>query len=214
MEKQVRDKELTKQKILDAVGNIIIEDGIGSVGINSVARKAKVDKVLIYRYFENFEGLMYAYIISKDFYGNVEELNPFPNKITSVKDVADFTKRLFINQLRHIKNNIELQEIFKWEMSVSNSATKKIAEKREEHGKQIFDYFKKNTTSINFDAEALITIIIGGIYYLVLRANTIDVFNGIKINENEGEERIINMIENIVDKYVKEIQITTNKQKY
>ena len=55
------DKQLTRRKIIDAVGTILAKHGLEKLGINAVAREAGVDKVLIYRYFGGFEQLLKAF---------------------------------------------------------------------------------------------------------------------------------------------------------
>jgi AcrR family transcriptional regulator len=51
--KQIKNKELTKRKLIDAVGEIFRTEGHAGLGINKVARIAGVNKKLIYRYFKN-----------------------------------------------------------------------------------------------------------------------------------------------------------------
>ena len=46
----MKDRELTQQKILQAVDDIIANDGFERLGINVIAQKAGVSKMLIYRY--------------------------------------------------------------------------------------------------------------------------------------------------------------------
>jgi len=62
----MKDRELTERKILDAVGSIIASDGFESVGINVVAQRAGVSKMLIYRYFGGLNGLLSKYLLQKD----------------------------------------------------------------------------------------------------------------------------------------------------
>ncbi len=54
----IRDKEATKQRLIDAVGKILAERGFQNIGVNAIAKEAGVDKVLIYRYFDSLEGLL------------------------------------------------------------------------------------------------------------------------------------------------------------
>ena len=46
----------TEKKLLTAVSTIIEEEGFTKLGVNHIARQAKCDKVLIYRYFGGLEG--------------------------------------------------------------------------------------------------------------------------------------------------------------
>jgi len=57
-----KDRELTEQKILDAVGRIVEREGFESVGINAVANESGLSKILIYRYFGSIEQLLAKYM--------------------------------------------------------------------------------------------------------------------------------------------------------
>ena len=53
-----RSRPKTEEKFQNAVLKLIADEGCGSLGINSVAQVAGADKVLIYRYFGDFKGLL------------------------------------------------------------------------------------------------------------------------------------------------------------
>ncbi|MBB6107634.1 AcrR family transcriptional regulator [Mucilaginibacter lappiensis] len=77
--KIIRNKELTKRKLIDAVGEIFRKEGHTGLGVNKVAKQAGVAKKLIYDYFErDFDNLVEAYILETDYWltfaGSVQEL--------------------------------------------------------------------------------------------------------------------------------------------
>ena len=49
-----RSRLKTEQRLIDAVGALLLEQGYPAVGINAIARQAGCDKVLIYRYFGGY----------------------------------------------------------------------------------------------------------------------------------------------------------------
>lgn len=53
-----RSRPRTENKFIDAVVDLLRESGCGSLGINSIAQRAGADKVLIYRYFKDLNGLL------------------------------------------------------------------------------------------------------------------------------------------------------------
>ncbi|RYF68569.1 MAG: TetR/AcrR family transcriptional regulator, partial [Cytophagaceae bacterium] len=53
---------MTMERILRAMGDVMAEKGTKKAGINAVAEKAGVNKVLIYRYFGGWNGLLEAYV--------------------------------------------------------------------------------------------------------------------------------------------------------
>ena len=59
----MKDKELTQEKILEAVDSIIVNDGFERVGVNAIAQNAGVSKMLIYRYFGGLDELIAQYLL-------------------------------------------------------------------------------------------------------------------------------------------------------
>lgn len=57
----VRDRLQTEQRLIDTVHELITEGGFDKLGINRLAQRAKVNKILIYRYFGGLDGLIKAY---------------------------------------------------------------------------------------------------------------------------------------------------------
>ncbi|MFO7645107.1 MAG: TetR/AcrR family transcriptional regulator, partial [Desulfosarcina sp.] len=68
-----RDREATRELLVDAVGKLLAEKGFTHLGVNAVARQAGVDKVLIYRYFGGLPGLIKAFGQEGDFWPSIEE---------------------------------------------------------------------------------------------------------------------------------------------
>lgn len=199
-----RDKEATKQKLIDAVGVIILRDGFTSVGVNAVSKEAGVDKVLIYRYFNDLDGLLKAYITQKDYYSNIAKITSEFEKIETLDDAISLSKKIFVGQLKNILANKELQEILLWELNTKNEVTSAIAKEREAQGVAILNGIGKITGKTKVDIPAAATLILGGIYYLVLRSRQVDVFNGIDLNSQTGWDRIEKSVENLIELTLKD----------
>ena len=56
-----RDRIQTENRLLDAIHELLNEEGLDQIKINRVAQHAKVNKILIYRYFGGIDGLINAY---------------------------------------------------------------------------------------------------------------------------------------------------------
>lgn len=53
-----RDRQQTCVKLLDAAVALLQAEGLGGLGVNALAARAGVDKVLIYRYFGGIDGIL------------------------------------------------------------------------------------------------------------------------------------------------------------
>ena len=202
-ESNQRNKEQSKQKLIDAVGKIILRDGYKGIGINAIAKEALLDKVLIYRYFGGLDGLLREFATQKDFYMNIPEAILDAIENAEQPELKDLIVRILTGQLRELLKNKELQEFMLWEMIEKNELTSAIANEREEKGYELNDLMKKKMNVQNNESDAVIALLVSGIYYLVLRSRTVDVFNGIGINSEKGWQQIENAIQLIVNSYFK-----------
>lgn len=69
-----RSRPKTEQKFQDAVLELVARSGCSSLGINAVAQIAGADKVLIYRYFGDFDGLLKTVAESRNWAPNSDAI--------------------------------------------------------------------------------------------------------------------------------------------
>lgn len=81
-----RDRDVTEQRMLKAVGEMIRRDGFEKLGVNAVAAHCGVSKILIYRYFGSLDGLLAAYIRQHDFWINCV-VPPLPTTVTNISAI-------------------------------------------------------------------------------------------------------------------------------
>jgi len=199
-----RNKEETKQRLIETVGKIIEKDGFKKIGINSVAKKAGVDKVLIYRYFDGLNGLLNEYIMQEDLVKKlIEEFNTvdIDDKDSFIKSALDF----YLKQLNDLRHNKKYQEILLWELDEKNDVTTKIAEAREQKSNELFEKMGSLKIYENIDVPAINNILIGGIIYQVLRSRHVDQFAGLNYSDESGWKRLeksilflVNMIADMI----------------
>ena len=196
---EIRNKEKTKQKLLNAVGSIITKEGFEKIGVNAIAKEAGVDKVLIYRYFGGLNGLLEAYVFQKDYYSNLKK--QIAKKVTTgnEKDVINAIKDMLLGQANEMFNDKELQEILRWEVVNKNEITDALAAERENQSIWLLNQIEKVIDSDETDMPALTAILAGGISYLILRAKHASLVNGIDIKTEEGWDRIEKTLSQIVD---------------
>lgn len=193
--KKTLSKGNTKQKLIKAVQKILKRDGFKKIGVNNIAKTAGVDKVLIYRYFGGLDGLLLELINQRDFFSNLEH-DP---EILSQKDLIMFAKKLFQNQLKHIKNDPEMLELLRWELVENNALTEKWAKLREEKGDVLNRKISDSLPDINFNYMAISVILIGGIYYAALKSESNSTFGGIDLKTEKGWKEIQSAIDFIFD---------------
>lgn len=192
VEGAIRSKEKTKDKLIDAVGEILINEGYGRLGVNNIARKALVDKKLIYRYFGSLDELIASYFRKKDFWTKLNE--------RVIEDIEmkfdDYGKSLssnfLINLFDSLKNLEETRKIILWEISEKNNDhLKNLSYEREMLGRDLFLKTDPWFENSKIDLRACYSILLAGVYYLSLHAKaTGGEFCEIDISKEEGENRV------------------------
>ena len=195
-----KDREATELRLLAAVGGIIEEKGFEHVGINAVAAKAGVSKMLIYRYFGSIEELIAKYIAKNDYWINTS------TEIPTLDKLSDHLKSMFRNQIKQLRDNEIINRLSRWELNTTNAIVDELREKREASGVQRIDAVSK-LTGINKDEVAFIaTLITAALSYLALLEPQCEVYNGIKIQTDEGWEKLAKGIDNLIDIWTTKIK--------
>lgn len=194
MEKEITKNRLaTEQTLIKAVNDIIEEGGFEGLGINAVATKAGVAKVLIYRYFDSLDGLIATYIRQNDYWINFNE--PLPDK----EHASDFIKQAFKKQIIELRKSYTMKRLYRWELSTDNKIVRELREKREEKGIWLVEAVSKLTQHSQRETAALATIISSTISYLALLEENCPVYNGLKIQTESGWEQLEEGINLLVD---------------
>ena len=69
-----RDRKATEEIIINAFETVLLRDGVIGLGVNAVAQEAGVNKVLIYRYFQDLPGLARHWASNSSFWPDEMEL--------------------------------------------------------------------------------------------------------------------------------------------
>ena len=164
-----RSRLHTEQRILEAVGSLLLEQGYASVGINAIARKAGCDKVLIYRYFGGFEPLLLAYAETTTLWWEVDEI--ITESAEDCRDIAlsDFLQQLLDRYVKALEARPLTLEIMAWEMSDQNPLTHHLARLRSERGMELVKRIRAYYQQPNVDIGGVLGVFGAAINYLVIR---------------------------------------------
>lgn len=208
-----KNRELTKRRLIDAVGRIIRTKGYKALGVNAIAREADVNKKLIYRYFKNVDTLIETYILENDYWMNVSrssadiiESQPDPGKMKEV------IVSLLRGQFDYFLGHESMQSIILWGITEQVDMLNSIGHVREIIGHIIFektDAFFKDT---GINLRAISAILVGGIYYMILRsAKNGGMISDINVNSAEGREEILKSVGQIIDWSFEQARSAKNK---
>lgn len=195
----MKSREQTESKILEAVASIVESDGFEKLGINTIALKANVSKMLIYRYFGGLEELVARFIMQKDYWANTDTL------ILNPHSVGDSIKSMFRNQIEQLRNDVTLRRLCRWELSCHNASIDRLRDKREENGCNLIKVVSRLTGCSNSEVASLASILSASISYLTLIEDQCPTYNGIALQTDKGWEQIAQGVDMIVDLWIKSI---------
>jgi len=204
--KRERNKEQTQQRLIDATIELLKNNGYASLGINSIAEQAKVNKALIYRYFDGLPGLMRAAAKELD----LTQTNLIDFSLPNDQGKVDL-KALLYTSFQSIHENLQkdplAQNLMIQELSEENEMTRTFAEAREQQGLEVTEQAKVLFSTVSgqknidaFDLQAAFALSSAAIYYLTMRSSTVQMFNGVDIQSEEGWDRICSTLANLLEK--------------
>jgi AcrR family transcriptional regulator len=187
MEKVRRNRTKTTQRIIDAFEEVLAERGLQAVGVNRVAERAGVSKVLIYRYFGGLEGLIAYYIRMGRLYPSFTE--PVLEQLRPSNE--DELGRLWHKQLtqlfRQFRNNKASRELLKAN-TIENDPIADIASQVQDE--EITRLIGQFSFVDHMDNEAISAVTVGAMSYLTLLADNNRTMAGIDLRSEEGWKRI------------------------
>lgn len=192
-----RDKESTKKQLIDAGIELLERKGFQALGINAVAQRAQVSKVLIYRYFGGMQGLIRA-IAEQLAQRNYRWIDPDQAFKGDEGSVQQFAGNVFQSMHQVLQDDEVSKRIMVLELSQENDITRAIAESRETAGleitekvRQLFaDNAQQPAPSSDLDLEAVFAVASAAISYLTLRSSHVEMYNGVNIRSPQGWQRI------------------------
>ena len=189
-----RDREATEKRLLDTIGQMIIEQGFEKIGINAVSAQSGVSKILIYRYFNSLDGLIAAYIRKHDFWLNTSfEFSDTVQMLPTIKE-------MFYKHIERLRIDPVLRKLYRWELSCNNDIIKSLREQREKVGMNLIEQVCTLSGRPKQEIAVLSAFITTSTTYLAMLGDYCPVFNGISIDDDNGWKQIYKEVVNLLDK--------------
>ena len=195
----IRDKERTKDKMVQAVGKVLLKKGYANLNASTVAKEAGVDKSLVWTYFGNLDNLVEKYISQRDFWKFTaqDSINSLLTSSTGIQKEQIST--LLQNQFETLLNDGVLQKIIHWEIGENKSFLRNLADEREAIGEELFKLTLPQFEGSKINMRAITALLIGGIYYLSLHGKINgSTFCGLDVNSTKDKDLINQAIEDIL----------------
>lgn len=193
------NKSRTMNKLIQAVGIVLKQKGYTGLTVTNITAEAGVSRKLVSVYFGSVNHLVEIYIKSKDYWEAIYE-NPIKLLTTSSQtSTCDILENLLLNQLEHFTNDEEMQKVVLWQISENTELMAHITASRERIYSLFFSKADEELKDQKVDLRAISSILVAGIYYLVLHTKTThSTFCEIDLTTDEGMGRIKTTIQKLL----------------
>lgn len=195
----MKNKELTKRKLVKAVGEIIRTEGFSNLKISKIAKHAEVDRKLVYRYFGGIDRLIEAYIVENDYWMIfADQAKPMLEKV-QLSNIQQVVTDILQNQFKFFSKDKEMQRVILLELTVKSPLLRSIHNARETLGQQFLELTDEHFEGSNVNFRAVTALLVGGIYYTILHTMyNGTTFSDMDINSESGKEELLETIKQIV----------------
>ena len=190
-----RDRAQTEQRLIDAVGYVITENGFDQLGINRVASRSGVNKILIYRYFGGLSGLLEAYYQRSRPIVTVPPLDVEQLKVAPLEEIFDACYGYVIKEYRLLQQNTEAKEFLRANMLSSDGLTNPVVTTKEDQLRQMVDDLASVIKTEH--GRPFAAIIVSAMTLLTFMSQQKRIFLGIDLGTEAGWTQIEEALRNI-----------------
>jgi len=192
-------KDSTKQRFLLA-GQTMLAAGT-ELGVNAVAKRAGLNKVLIYRYFGDWNGYLDQLAAGLNLWKEIRVELVAGLSVARWPDSAAAAAWVLDAYQKRLRKETMLLTIMATEHARSSPLLRHLDEERETEGLLIMQaLYEKWPLMPRERSIVLSTILSAGLSYLVLRSGQTPVFNGLDLGKEDTWSKLIDEIEAMLRK--------------
>jgi AcrR family transcriptional regulator len=181
-----RDRAQTEKRLIEAVGQIITESGFDKIGINRIASRSGINKILIYRYFGGLDGLLQAYY-RQTRSTIIPSIDPEHFRHLPLDQFFEKSCDYLIDLYRRFRHDVEAQEFLKASL-LSTTDTNPIPTEREAQLRQVLDELSSIVQIEN--GRAIAAVMSSARTVLTIREQQAWPVVGIDLHTDEGIKQI------------------------
>lgn len=171
----------SREAFLTALERLLSQDQAAEPGINAVAREAGLNKVLLYRYFGTWDGLLAAFAQRVNPWRDLRleiEAGLATNRWATLRELMTWLFTAYLDRLQAsplLQNLLRLSFVHRDPLQVA------LEKDREEEGLTILKAVgARFPLPATIDGPSLTAILVGGLTWLALMGPRAGVFNGLR----------------------------------
>lgn len=195
MNSRPKNRSNTEAHVLQVLESLLASEGVKGISISAVAKHAGVARSLLYRYFNNLDGLLSAYGNSRDLWPQLEEVLGMTELAFSQLPANKKFDRVMSGWSTALQQRPQTLAILAWALTERNALTDLIEVKLSALGTQCRQLLRSGKQAINendteYDFDTNWVIISAAKTFLSLRSQTQQHFGGMDIQNPNNQQRI------------------------
>jgi len=192
------DSEATKKLAMDTVWSIMKENGFSDLEVMKITRRMGKSKGMIGYHYENVNQLLKQYIVEKDYWPLLFERFNFEQD-PGEEGIKNLFTGLMQDNLKFFQATPEMQKIILWQITQDRPLLRSVSDEREKAGAQLFGLATPYFTNTGINFKAMIALLLGGSYYMVLHSQTNkSTVCGIDLNWEHDKDEVLKTIGQII----------------
>ncbi len=204
--KEKRDRKATEEAIVKAFESVLLRDGIQGLGVNAVAQEAGVNKVLIYRYFGDFQGLARHWSSNSSFWpSELELIGNDPDSFGEL-DIRERVVKVLRNYMESIRSRPRTVEVLAGELVSANRTSEALSEGMVRPGKDVGKYIEidKADKDISDRVYKIIFLVSALTAFFSVRERNNPTFLGFDFSDKESWDFLEDAIQDVARAYLKD----------
>lgn len=195
---RLRDRAATEGAIVAAAERLLVRDGWSGVNVQTVAAEARVDRKLVYRYFDGVDGVIDRLAGTAELWlGRSLAMAP-PSQATSYRD---FAREMIKAYLLALRDNPVMLRMLAWELTQDTPLLRRLEARRSEVLQAwVRERRPRLRQSPQGDMPALNIVLLAAVQYLALAGARREAFAGVALDET-GWARLDAALDRLLDAY-------------
>lgn len=179
-----RSKADIEEAIQKAATAQIKKKGFSLALVTDIVKRAKIEPIVFYNRYKNLDEFYDGFVKQYDYW-----LSDLIHASSADLYTEEGLTHMFEELFEKLLSDKVMTELMRWEIAEGNHITERTARLRELHAVELTEHFNRIFRNNDSDMVATATLIVAGLYYMVLHKDR-SALGGIDINTPQGKERI------------------------
>ncbi|WDF68380.1 TetR/AcrR family transcriptional regulator [Sphingobacterium oryzagri] len=197
----IRNKERTKTRLLDTIGQILGEETYAGLSISMICKKSGLNPKLVYLYFGSFDNLLENFLSRKLEITRQQFLDEASH--AKAKNTEDRLQSV-LDHLDTLRKDEVLKKMLHWAIvEKRNKNVKSLMGMYEQHFNMLLEDVLPKHAGKESDAFAsLLAVVVSGMLYLSIHDCETSSFIGLNMTKKEDQERVTTALRRIIEREI------------